>query len=239
MKSPVAPKVDTLASALVAAVAPGLGGKPADFAYVIEDLELVNDHQPELVIQVFREAVERHLQNYPWASLRTQQLAYQAVRDRCSFQLFRPMTEAYFFGEPAALIRAGAVLSPQTAHYDWEQFLSSDTTFLGLPAGSDRLVNMPPRQRHSKSYLHYLCDPTLADKKRKYKETKHGVNALATLAWEMVLTERPHCPFLHAFLDDLAEALHTPQSRPAFVQQHHAEPRTRVPGGGNALLRNS
>ena len=87
-----------------------------------------------------------------------------------------------------------------------------------------------------KSYLHYLCDPTLADKKRQYKETKNGVAALTTLAWEMILTEPPHCPFLHAFLDDLSEALQTPL---AFIQQQHAEPCTRMSGDANALLRNA
>src|SRR5271154_7121301 len=56
LSSPVAPKVDELASALVAAVAPGQGGKPADFAVVVEDLELANDLQPNLVIKIFREA---------------------------------------------------------------------------------------------------------------------------------------------------------------------------------------
>jgi hypothetical protein len=49
--SPV--NLDKLASLLVGAVVPGKGNKPADFAYVIEDLELANDHQPELVVQVF------------------------------------------------------------------------------------------------------------------------------------------------------------------------------------------
>jgi hypothetical protein len=235
LNSPVAPKVDALASALVAAVAPGQGGKPADFAFVVEDLELVNDPQPELVIRIFREAVERHLQNHSWPSMRSQQLAYKAVRERCSFHLFRPMTEAYFFGEPAALTRVGAALSPQLAHSDWEQFLSSDTTFLGLPAGSDRVVDMPDRVRHPKSYLHYLCDPTLGNKKRKYKETKGGVAALSTLAWETVLTELPHCPFLHALLDDLAEAFHL---RPVFVRPSDTDARTRYGGGPNPLLRN-
>lgn len=229
-------KIDQLARELVASVVPGQPYKPADFAYVIEDLELINDHQPDVVVQVFRDAVMRHIESN-WPSLNTRQRVYAAVRDRCSFHLFRPMTEAYFFGESAALQRAGVAppQAPQLVHSDWEQFLSSDTAYLGLPAGSDRVVDMPERQRHPKSYLHYLCDPTLADKKCRYKETKGGVAALRALDWPQVLTPAPHCPFLHALLDDLAEAL---GQRPAFVDHARADVRTRYPGPPNPLLRN-
>jgi hypothetical protein len=58
---------------------------------------------------------------------------------------------------------------------------------------------------------------------------------LRDLDWQQVLSPPPHCPFLHAFLDDLGEALNQPLS---FVSQAHADPLTRHPGPQNALLRN-
>src|SRR5581483_364423 len=125
--------IDKLAALLVGAVVPGKGNKPADYAHVVEDLELVNDHQPELVVQVFRDAVARHIDSN-WPSLNTRQRVYATVRERCSFHLFRPMPEAYFFGEPAALQRAGAVQSAQLPEVvDLEQFRTIDSGFLQLP----------------------------------------------------------------------------------------------------------
>lgn len=119
---------------LVAAIEPGQKGRPADFACVIEDLELKNDHQPSLVIQIFREAVRRYLDTYPWPTARSRNEAFTRVRERCSFHLLRPMTEAYFFGEPAALRRAGALQPPQLpAGLDLEQFRTADQAFLQLP----------------------------------------------------------------------------------------------------------
>jgi hypothetical protein len=230
---------DKLAASLVAAVVePGRRRKAADLAVVIEDLELVNDHQPEQVIRVFREAVQRNLSARPWPSQKRQDQAYQLVRQRCSFHLYRPMTEAYFFGELGALQRAGAIHPAQLANPpDLEQFRSTDMAYLGLPTGSKPIKDMPHRQAHPKSYLDYLCDPTLANQSRRYAETVGGAAALRQLDWRQVLALPPHCPFLHAFLDDLAFALN-PSPPLSFVSQTHAEPLTRYPGPQNALLRN-
>ncbi len=234
---PIPTNVEELVAELVASVAPGRRGQPADFAVVIEDLELINDHQPDRVTDLFRETVDRHIRK-TWSSQQAQQNVYAGVRERCSFHLFRPMTEAYFFGEPAALQRAGASQAPQLpAGLDLEAFQTIDAPFLQLPNGQPgRIIkDMPHRQRHPKSYLHYLCDPTLADKKRRYRETKGGVAALTSLDWQQVLASPPHCPFLHSFLDDLAYALNHPL---AFVSQARTHPLTRFAGGMNRLLRN-
>ncbi len=234
-------EVELLANALVASVEPGRRSVPADFAYVVEDLELVNDHQPDQVVRVFREAVERHLQTFPWPTAKAGQRAYDRVRERCSFHLFRPMTEAYFFGEPDALRRAGAQTGPQLpADPDLEAFRATDAAFLqlppdGRPKNDRRIIDMPDRERHPKSYLHYLCDPTLVDHRRRYRETQGGAAALRDLDWSQVLSTPPHCPFLHALLDDLAYALAQPLP---FVSQAHAHPLTRFPGPANPLLRN-
>jgi len=230
-----------LVEELVAAVLPGLQGSPPTYACVVEDLEIKNDHQPALVVEVFREAVRRYLDTYPWPAARTRHEVFTRVRERCSFHLFRPMTEAYFFGDPAALGRAGAVQPAQLpANHDLEQFRTTDQAFLNLPPDNRPkkqrvIIHMPDRERHPKSYLRYLCDPTLTDRQRRYKETQGGVAALLDLDLPQVLSTPPHCPFLHSFLDDLGAALNQPLS---FVSQAHAESLTRFPGPQNALLRN-
>lgn len=197
--------LDELAAELVAAVSPGRKGKPADFAFLIEDSELVNDHQPGLVVQALRDAVDRHIRR-TWSGAALSR-AFMAVRERCSFHLLRPMIEAYFFGEPAALVRAGAMRSPSHGP-DLEGFRTDDADFLAVPNGvHDHLADMPSRRHHPKSYLHHLCDPTLTDRKRRYRETRDGGAALRALDWEMVLRQPPRCPFLHALLDDLSFAL--------------------------------
>ncbi|MGH7170704.1 MAG: hypothetical protein ACRELG_10535 [Gemmataceae bacterium] len=233
---PIPTNVEELAAELVASVSPGQRGRPVDFAFVVEDLELINDHQPGRVAQLFREAVDRHIHK-TWSSQQAQARAVKLVQERCSFHLFRPMTEAYFFGDSAALRLAGVIQEPRIpAAPDLESFQTIDAAFLQLPNSRfDRIVDMPNRQRHPKSYLHYLCDPTLADRRRRYRETVGGVAALRQLDWQHVLMLPPHCPFLQAFLDDLAYALNHSLG---FVSQAHAHPFTRFPGGQNRLLRN-
>jgi hypothetical protein len=233
---PVPTNVEELAAELVASVSPGRQGKPADFALVIEDLELVNDHQPDRVVQLFREAVDHHVRK-TWPSQQAQDRTLERVQERCSFHLFRPMTEAYFFGDLAALRRAGAINAPQLpAALDLESFRTTDAAFLQLPNGQfDRIADMPHRERHPKSYLHYLCDPSLVDKKRRYRETGGAIDGLTQLDWQQVLAPPPHCPFLHALLDDLAWALNHSLG---FVSQAHAQQLTRFPGGRDRLLRN-
>ncbi len=228
---PVADTLEELAKMLVNAIFPGRKGEHVDFAYVIEDLELVNRGQPDLVIRLFRDAVANCLElTWPGNAQRR-----DAVRDKCSFHLFSPMTEAYFFGEPAALQRAGASAPPSAAvHPDLEQFHTTDGAYLAAPE-HDRLTSPRLREHHPKSYLHYLCDSTLSDKKRKYRETKNGVAALSTLAWNQVMQNQPHCPFLHAFMDDLSEALSGPL---LFIDPEHADHRVRYPKGTGGVLRN-
>jgi hypothetical protein len=230
---PVPTNLDELAAELVNAIFPGRRGEKIDFAYVVEDLELRNQDQPALVLDLFRGAVDRYIRRM-WP----QQFdgIFAQVCERCSFHLFRPMTEANFFGDAAALQRAG-VSRPHhvPADLDLEHFRTIDQEFLALPAGTSRIADMPDREFHPKCYLSYLCDPTLGDRRARYRETVGGVAALRSLDWSGVLHPPPHCPFLHAFLDDLAEALNSPL---AFVNPARADPRVRFPGPKNRILRN-
>jgi hypothetical protein len=230
---PVPTSLDELVAELVNAVLPGRRGERIDFAYVVEDLELCNQGQPERVVRLFRDAVSSYIRRtWPQQS----GSIFSKVRERCSFHLFRPMTEAYFFGDAAALERAGAERPPLLpASHDLEQFHTVDQAFLTLPSGSNRVSDMPVREFHPKSYLHFLCDPTLNDRQRRYRETRNGVAALELLDWERVLSSAPHCPFLHAFLDDLEEALNSSLS---FVNRVNADARTRFAAPRDRILRN-
>ena len=102
---PVPGNLDDLAAELANSIFPARRGEHIDFAFVVEDLELCNQHQPDLVLRIFREALDSYIsQTWPQQSAPR----FKEVRERCSFHLFRPMMEAYFFGEPAALARAKA-----------------------------------------------------------------------------------------------------------------------------------
>ena len=229
---PVPTSLDELAKELVNSILPSRRGRSINYAYVVEDLELCNQHQPELVLRIFRDAVEGYIhRTWPQQSAPI----FAAIRERCSFHLFRPMTEAYFFGEAAALQRANAVQEAKLpANLDLEHFYTTDPDYLNFPS-CDRITDMPMRQNHPKAYIHFLCDPTLSNKKLKYRESQNGVQALSLLDWEQVLSAPPHCPFLHAFLDDLGAALDSPLP---FVNAAHPDERVRFPGPQNRLLRN-
>ena len=97
---------------------------------------------------------------------------YTQVRERCSFHLFRPMTEAYFFGDATALQRAGvsrphqlpAEPRPRTLPYDRSRVPGS--AFRNEPDRGHARPRIP-----SQMLLRYLCDPTLTDKRKRYRET--------------------------------------------------------------------
>ena len=78
--------------------------------------------------------------------------------------------------------RAGAAQPHQLpANLDLEQFRTvrssvPDSACLGLTRIDGNAQHAS--EFHPKSYLHYLCDPTLADRQRRYRETVNGVAAL-------------------------------------------------------------
>ena len=192
---PVPTNLDELAAELVNAIFPGRRGQRIDFAYLVEDLELCNQDQPELVLGLFRNAVDKYIrQTWPQQSDRI----YTEVRERCSFHLFRPVTETYFFGDAAALQRAGVSRPHQLpADLDVEHFRTLDPEFLALPAGTSQIADMPDREFHPKCYLRYLCDPTLMDKRKRYRETGQGVAALESarlVRCTRSVTSRPVSP---------------------------------------------
>jgi hypothetical protein len=116
---------------------------------------------------------------------------------------------------------------------------------LGLPSGLKDfgIKDHLDRHRHPKSYLKFLCapDPTVfspsgkVKKKSHYKEAKNGVAALEKLDWQRVLSNPNNCPFLRAFLGDLAESLSQPLT---WLTPPSTSTPTRFPGPANRILRN-
>jgi hypothetical protein len=176
----------------------------ADFVFAIDDLELPNVDTPHHVTQLVSEAFHRYLhRDTPTHK------AIARVRERCSFHLLCPMVEAYFFGEPAPLVRAGArrsaILNPS---HHLEDFLADgDMNFVAAGEERGHDWRTPDRFRHRKRYLKFLIDPDDA-KLVSYKESRDGVHALETLDWSQVFAyQPPGISFAHALFDDLADAL--------------------------------
>jgi hypothetical protein len=158
-----------------------------DFVIAVDDLELDNVDTPDHVTGVVRDAVAHAIGDVPTHS----QLA--RFRDRCSFHLLCPMVEAYFYGEPAALERAGANASKSLTLVGThlEDFTSGDMAF--ITSGGN--------VKHPKHYLKFLSQDS-------YKETRGGKSALATLDWAQVFAHQPPgLAFAHALFEDIADAL--------------------------------
>ncbi|MCP3136520.1 hypothetical protein [Pyxidicoccus xibeiensis] len=201
------PVVDRLAKAMVAMTDPGRDGVPPDLVIAVDDVELVNLNQIEVVTSTLRNAVKRHLDTFAWSSARRREQAAERVREHCSFHLLCPMLEAYFFGEPAALTRAGAkrpsTVDAQT--HDLEDFLTEEAEFLAAPTDSKHWAKAD-RAKHPKRYLQYLIDPEGADEK-SYREAEGGMRALRDLDWSRVLSVEAHTQLARSLFSDLADAL--------------------------------
>ncbi|MCA9707020.1 MAG: hypothetical protein KDK70_14295, partial [Myxococcales bacterium] len=157
--------VDKLATTLIGAFAPGgRRDRPRpDFVVAVDDVELANADDPSRITAALREALQRRLEAWP-ASAHALDRLREALRHKVSFHLMAPMTEAYFFADPAALARATA---PGPAHpsrfdpaTDVETFTVDDPDYLDPPAEpGSRWCKPSGRQGHPKRYLIYLTEP--------------------------------------------------------------------------------
>jgi hypothetical protein len=125
------------------------------------------------------------------------------------------MLEAYFFGEPAALERAGATrLARLEPVHHLEDFLAADPAFTVPDDVREHPWRRPERGRHPKRYLSFLVDPD-DNERATYKESRDGVRALSTLDWRQVFAHQPPgIAFAHSLFDDLASALGVPSPLP-------------------------
>jgi hypothetical protein len=214
--------VEKLADALISAVDPGRSGTPVDLAFLVDDLELHNVATPERAVRHLREAIPRRLEAH-WSNADRRRRSAGLVRERCSFHLLSPMIEAYFFGEPAALVRAGAkrraAFDPLSG--DVEHFLTDDPDFLAPLDGKHPIWAKPDRARHPKCYVRFLCDPD-GGSPRAYRETKEGHEALRSLDWRGVLGPEAHARFARSLLVDLADGLGRSEAAALFPGDRHA-----------------
>jgi hypothetical protein len=200
--------VDKLAAALAATVDPGRRGVAADYALVIEDLELANLDQPDVVVSEFRDAVSRHI-DQRWSGDRGAR-SRKKLRERASFHLLAPMLEAYFFGEPASLEAAGITATPQLeSGVDLEAFSVVDPPYLSAAPGSASWA-VANRHQHPKRYLEYLLGLAGGPDPR-YRETIQGRAALLKTNFLTLIEPEPgHLRFARSLLHDLALALDQP-----------------------------
>jgi hypothetical protein len=207
--------VDKFLKSMIGAFAPG-GRRDAprpDFLLAIEDLELFNTDSPANITNTVRDGMTRNLQAWPADGPVLKRLT-DALKERCSFHLMAPMTEAYFFAEPAAFARATAPGPDHLSKFDPDRtdpelFAIEDADYLtpsDLPK-KDHLWRRANRRSHPKHYLEYLTDARL-DNNPRYDETTLGRDALADLKWASMLTAYPAAlKFARSLFADLTEML--------------------------------
>ncbi len=94
--------VEKLANTLLAEARGGKNGKRPDLVIMVDDLELHNIDQAELVAEQLCSALDHLLENSP-VYIPQASMLRRLLRERCSFHLSKPLPEAYFFGDNAAL----------------------------------------------------------------------------------------------------------------------------------------
>jgi hypothetical protein len=205
-------EVPTTLAKFARSIVAAVEDEPPEMVVAIDDLELVNALHPELVGRRVRDAVRHHLETHDWSSEATRQRVVERVRKRCSFHLFAPMVEAYFFAEPEALTRAGAIrpAHASVSRVDLEDFLTDDPDYFQHPAVPHQQRRkswaIAERARHPKHYLRFLCEPAnpLTD---RYVETRGGASALNQLAWGQVFAHADHVRLARSLFEDIALAL--------------------------------
>ena len=234
-------KASNIVEKLLRAAAPREPGTaPYDYALALEDVELENeagedeatmreaDEGIACILDHLRLSIDAVLQYMNSEqktivlpkgkaklapSIATDDDRRRFLRERCSFHLLRPMAEALFFGERAALQRAAGGAKLPRVHFDpaicdIEAFETADPAFHAKPDGEARWATAN-RRRHPKHYLEYLLDPS-GTVFRPYKEKEHGKRALATLDWQAVVEPPAHAQMVRALLDDIADMLGEP-----------------------------
>ncbi len=204
--------VRRMANALVTEAVSSARRAQADLVLGVADLELANVLQPQVVVAWVKRGVDevidaRHPPAYPTQA--DNHRLREVVRERCSFHLLVPLAEAYFFGEQAALGRAGVAARVQARRVgvDVEAFETDDPDFLPLAsarnaAQAERGHGWWREERHPKRYLEFLVDRSGGT----YGEAA-GVEALATLDWRGVGAHPEATRFARSLFQDVADLL--------------------------------
>lgn len=245
----------SFARALVAEAYPGRHGTAPDLVVGIDDLELGNDERPEQVVHSLRDAIRAHVEaNWSGGS---RERVFARLRAHCSFHLLRPMLEAYFFGEAAALDRAGRVAN-RASRFSRED--CDPERFLVAPALDPEYhaIAEPPytptrrrsvrrkekddwrrspgkRAQHPKKYVDFLCDAH-GDGQSLYAEATGGVRALGEMDWREVMRREDQVAYIQALFVDIAQ-LATPRPEYQFLRERSPVCAT-WPPPRDSLLRN-
>lgn len=215
--------LEKFAREIIGCFAPGgrIDRPRPDYVLALEDVELPNQAAPGNITCALRDAVMYNLDAWRMDGAKAERTR-EDLRTRCSFHLMAPMTEAYFFADPAAFVRATAPgphrpcrLDAMTC--DIEAFQVDDTDYVTAPSvpKPDRMRHdwrVDERHRHPKHYLGYLTDERL-DGRARYQETVHGTSALAALDWPVVVRRGDRAAaaarFARSMLADLGNMLGT------------------------------
>lgn len=202
-KSPSQPMQD-LAQAMISEALTGKTGTPADLVLVIDDVELANFGREGIIASHFKAAVHTVLNKSNHSNPTHQRL--KNIREKCSFHLFRTMTENYFFGDVTALNHAGVPthVSPKLVHStDVEQFESNDGYWLPSCHQINKQKNLSwwREECHPKHYLEHLTQRA----QTSYSETKQGKAALENLNWPGVPKGGTDTPMIRSLFEDIAD----------------------------------
>lgn len=224
--------LDRLVRAAVATLIPEEpGASPADFAFILEDLELVNKGNEQTLCDVVRRVARHHSERLDKTSPELARSTARLLRDRVSYHLAVPMPEAWFFGAPSVLRKAGIppkrLVGAAIPSGDCERFHVDDPAYLTdngsactqwiskgrpLPPRSRR-GRYPPwltatsREQHPKAYLAWLARNPSRPNCTSYRETQQGRRALSRLDWYELLQNPSHATYARSMLSDLADAL--------------------------------
>ncbi len=205
-KQPSKPMVE-LAKAMLSEVVLGKKGKGADLVVVIDDVEIGNLGQEDVVVQHLKNAITSVLAKY---SQSVQNRYRILLQQNCSFYLFKPMVEAYLFGDRCALTISGVpnTCFPKLIHpTDVEQFETSnqnDKVWLDICQEENQKKQQYQwhHEYHAKHYLEYL---TNSNQKVFYDETTCGKQALQKLNWCNVPKCGTDMPIIYSLFEDLAD----------------------------------
>ncbi|MFO7561917.1 MAG: hypothetical protein R6X02_04695 [Enhygromyxa sp.] len=183
-----------------------------DFLIGIDDVELCNADDPSRITASLRQILERRLAEWP-GNARSVDRLRDDLLEKVSFHVMAPMTEAYFFADATALSRSTAPALDRPNRFDLaacdvESFEVLDPDYLDAPPDPTcRWRRSGPRQGHPKRYLSYLTDPGTGS---RYRESDHGVRALAELEWPTVTRDSQRTRFARSLLADLVDMLGAP-----------------------------
>lgn len=204
---------------------------------IVGDVELIYLDRSAALMDSFHEAMEEVLSRH---GAPARQVLRAALQDRCSYHLFRPMVEASFFGDAAALHLAGVSRAtlPRLKGDDVEEFESVDPLWLPECQKQNALHHAQRATwwRHERHAKHYLTHLASRPGGTGYNEGKKGAEALRTLHWPTVVNTQPS-PYLRALFDDLADWLGVPNPL-GPTDPTHPRPPTALCRDPGRLLRN-